>query len=88
MDISANGVSVLSADKTSVASYSRANGTSFASPIVAGVMGLEASCGFKGPAVYNHIYDSADDLGVAGNDTSFGSGRLDAYGASTRHAGC
>jgi len=58
-------------------------GTSFASPIVAGVAAL---CLAVNPSLTNAelvalLEDSADDLGAPGYDTAFGWGRVNAYRA-------
>ncbi len=63
--------------------YGAWRGTSFASPIVAGVAALVAS---ENPSLSNTqivsiLEQSADDLGPAGYDTSFGYGRVNAYRA-------
>jgi subtilisin family serine protease len=60
------------------------SGTSFASPLVAGAMGLmyAASSYALTPAEYKAaLYASCEDLGDAGKDDVFGHGRLDAYAA-------
>lgn len=61
------------------------NGTSMASPHVAGVAALVIAKGTATtPAdVRLALESTADDLGVAGRDTTFGSGIVDAYGAVT-----
>ncbi len=63
-----------------------ASGTSFASPLVAGVLGLmySGSSFSLTPAEYRTaLYATCVDLGAAGKDTTFGWGRLDALDAVT-----
>jgi hypothetical protein len=65
--------------------YGPWRGTSFASPIVAGVAALVAS---ENPALSNTqivslLEQSADDLGLPGWDPSFGYGRINAFSAVT-----
>ena len=56
------------------------NGTSFSSPIVAGVVGLMMSANPKlsGAQVESLLYGSATDLGAAGRDPVYGHGLVDA----------
>jgi hypothetical protein len=63
--------------------YRYASGTSFSSPITAGVVGLIMSANPElAPAeVGNLLETSADDLGAEGYDSSFGFGRVNAYEA-------
>jgi len=61
-----------------------ASGTSFASPCVAGVLGLmyDASQFTLTPAEYRAaLYSTCEDLGAAGKDETFGWGRVDAHAA-------
>jgi len=61
-----------------------ASGTSFASPCVAGVLGLMYdACGYTlTPAEYRAaLYSTCEDLGAAGKDDTFGWGRIDAHAA-------
>ncbi len=81
IDISAPGVNVMT---TAVgARYGNASGTSFSSPIVAGVAALVLSIkpSLSGAQVRTLLEQSADDLGPAGWDTSYGYGRVNAYKA-------
>jgi thermitase len=79
--LSAPGTNILStADR---GGYNFWSGTSFASPIVAGVAAL---CLAENPALGNAallsiLLDTADDIGTPGFDTSFGYGRINAYRA-------
>jgi len=94
LDFVAPGVDILSlrAGGTSFGSssvvdpaYSRASGTSFSSPIVAGVVALIRS---KFPLltfdqIYGRLRNSAVDLGAVGFDNFYGYGLVDALGALT-----
>lgn len=59
------------------------DGTSFASPIVAGVAGLMLSLdpSLTPSQITRHLNYNADDLGSSGYDTTFGFGRVDALNA-------
>jgi subtilisin family serine protease len=60
--------------------YMYAGGTSFSAPIVAGVAALVLSVNpnLTGPQVQDILKQSADDLGTAGWDIYYGSGRVNA----------
>jgi thermitase len=82
------GTDVLTTDRTGTAGYSpsdyvNASGTSFASPYCAGVAALVISHtpSLNANAVEAVLGATAKDLGVAGWDTSFGWGLLDARAA-------
>ena len=93
LDFMAPGVDILSlrASGTNFGSdsgnpnYSRASGTSMASPIAAGVAALLKS--WQPTLTYNDIYNrlkkSAVDLGAAGFDIYYGYGLVNAYKAIT-----
>ena len=78
VDVSAPGVSVYTT--TVGGGYSSASGTSFSSPVVAGAAALMLSANSKlTPADVDRILKStALDLGTAGFDQYFGTGRIDA----------
>jgi subtilisin family serine protease len=64
--------------------YMWMQGTSMAAPQVTGTAGVVASVtGLRGSALRTRILSNTDDLGAAGYDTSFGSGRLNTYRAVT-----
>jgi serine protease len=64
--------------------YAYFQGTSMAAPQVTGTAGIVASkTGLTGAALRARLESSADDLGTAGYDTSFGNGRLNSYRAVT-----
>jgi subtilisin family serine protease len=66
-----------------VPAYGSGSGTSFSTPIAAGIAGLVFSAN---PSLTNYqvegiIEDTADDLGAPGWDQNYGWGRVNAYGA-------
>lgn len=63
--------------------YRSVSGTSFSAPITAGVAALVFSVnpGLSGGQVQDVLKQTADDLGGAGYDTSYGHGRVNAYRA-------
>jgi len=62
--------------------YQYFQGTSMATPHAAGLAALLISKGVTGPAsIQNVMQTTADDLGPAGYDTTFGWGRIDAAAA-------
>ncbi len=69
--------------------YASMNGTSMASPVIAGVVALvrSANPGLSAAEVKNILYSTTADLGASGRDDSFGYGRVDAYAAVTAAAG-
>lgn len=81
VDISAPGENVLSLQGPS--SYAYWNGTSFSSPITAGVVALmiSANPGLSNQAVVDLLLRNADDIGSAGYDVYYGNGRVNAYRA-------
>ncbi|UCC78695.1 MAG: S8 family serine peptidase [Candidatus Zixiibacteriota bacterium] len=80
-DIAAPGVSVRSSYPGG--GYVYMSGTSMATPHVAGVIALirEANPNLSVDQIKQIIYDSAYDLGPAGEDNSYGWGMIDAYEA-------
>jgi hypothetical protein len=64
-------------------------GTSFASPITAGVVALMMSAGptLSGAQIESLLYSTATDLGAAGRDPYYGYGRVDAAAAVRAVAG-
>jgi hypothetical protein len=69
--------------------YAAWSGTSFSSPIVAGVAALIASANpaLSNAQIVNVLKASADDLGATGFDTSYGYGRVNASRAVLSAAG-
>lgn len=64
-------------------SYGRVSGTSFSSPITAGVAALVWSVNpeFRPATIQNLLMDTAVDLGKSGRDKEYGAGRVDAAAA-------
>ena len=69
--------------------YVSTGGTSYSSPIVAGVAALvmSANPSLSGAQVQNVLKESADDLGALGWDSTYGSGRVNAARAVSMAAG-
>ncbi len=65
--------------------YGNGSGTSYASPIAAGVGGLifSANPALSPDDVQDVLYRSADDLGAAGFDIYYGHGRVNSFKAAT-----
>ncbi|MGH9722028.1 MAG: S8 family serine peptidase [Bryobacteraceae bacterium] len=81
IDLSAPGASIFTT--MNGGGYGYWNGTSFASPLTAGIAALALS---KNPALgaaalVSLLQQNSDDLGSAGFDSSFGWGRVNAYRA-------
>ncbi len=83
VDIAAPGTNIWTT--TRGGSYQRWQGTSFASPVVAGVVGLmKAANPLLGAADLEKIlFSTAADLGAAGWDSYYGNGRVNASAAVT-----
>lgn len=79
--LSAPGTSIVTTDNTG--SYSTWQGTSFSSPLTAGVAALVMSArpDLSGAQVQSLLYSTAVDLGAAGLDPVFGYGRVNAGAA-------
>jgi subtilisin family serine protease len=64
--------------------YAWLQGTSMAAPQVTGTAAIVASVtGLRGASLRSRLLSAGDDLGAAGYDTKFGSGRLNSYRAVT-----
>ena len=77
LDISAPGSGIVSTFNSSDTAYSTMNGTSMATPHVAGALALALGCAPAGTTkaqVVNALYSTAEDLGAAGWDSSYGHG--------------
>jgi thermitase len=81
IDIAAPGVGIWTT--TNGGGYGAVNGTSFSSPITAGVVALmlSANPSLKADQIDSLLMKSVVDLGAAGRDDYFGAGRIDAYKA-------
>jgi hypothetical protein len=81
IDIVAPGASIYSTTFSS--GYTYASGTSFASPIAAGVAALMwmAEPSLSIDDLETSLFLTCDDLGGAGNDSVYGFGRVNAYAA-------
>ena len=81
IDLAAPGVGIWTTVKGG--GYGAVNGTSFASPITAGVVALmiSANPAIKAEQIDSILLSTADDLGTAGRDNYFGAGRINAYRA-------
>lgn len=79
--VSAPGAGIYTS--TSGGGYGSVSGTSFASPITAGVLALmmAARPSLSSGTVESLLYRTAQDLGAAGRDPSFGYGRVNAAAA-------
>ncbi len=83
-NVSAPGANVRSSVASSDVAYANFNGTSMASPHVAGCMALLLSMdpSLDQPAMMNLLQSTAVDLGAAGFDYDYGHGRIDCYEAA------
>ncbi len=82
-DVTAPGVDIRSTDYGSDTSYSTKSGTSMAAPHVAGACALilDADDTLTHAQVKQLLEDTAIDLGDAGKDNTYGSGRIDVLAA-------
>jgi len=81
VDLTAPGVNIFSAWLGN--SYKTASGTSMSTPMVSSTVALVkyAHPSYSVTQVENALFKTAKDLGKTGKDTSYGYGRVDAYGA-------
>ena len=82
--VAAPGVDILSTQRSQDGGgYITDSGTSFASPLVAGLSALlwSAAPSLSSGTVFSILEQSADDLGPPGFDTSYGFGRVNAFRA-------
>ncbi|HEX2045540.1 MAG TPA: S8 family serine peptidase, partial [Gaiellaceae bacterium] len=82
-DLVAPGVGITSAQTGTTNGYVSFNGTSMATPFVAGValLALDANRALTSADVKAKLTSTAIDWGRAGGDGEYGAGRLDAYAA-------
>jgi hypothetical protein len=87
IDLSAPGAVILTTMQGG--GYGSGSGTSFSAPVVAGAAALVISANptLPGTQVQNILKQTADDLGSAGWDTSYGAGRLNVGSAVLLAAG-
>ncbi|MBU6413781.1 MAG: S8 family serine peptidase [Planctomycetes bacterium] len=78
IDVAAPGSSIFSTYRGSSTATATLSGTSMACPAAAGVLGLIRSVNTSMTAVQarNFLFNNVDDLGTAGEDTTFGLGRV------------
>lgn len=84
-EVSAPGVGVRSSYGSGDNSYSSLDGTSMASPHVAGAVALLKSAfpNLTGHQIKMALYQTARDLGAAGEDNNYGRGLIDVFAAYT-----
>ena len=82
-EASAPGVNVRSATRSSNTAYTQLSGTSMAAPHVAGAVALlkQAAPTLTGKQILLALYNTAKDLGTAGEDNTYGKGLIDVYAA-------
>ena len=85
-DIAAPGVNMYGADAKGDDSYSADSGTSFAAPVVSGVLALmfAADPGLTRQEATDLLYETASDIGDEGRDDEFGNGLVNAEAAVSR----
>jgi len=83
VDLAAPGVNVYTTSSESNSTYANASGTSFATPLTAGLVALVWSYdpSLTPNEVEAKLKDGCDDLGSTGVDNTFGHGRIDVHGA-------
>lgn len=81
VDVAAPGAGIYTT--TRGGGYSPWNGTSFSSPLTAGILAQMMAANPQLPAsdVQQLLYTTAVDLGAVGSDVEFGKGRVDAFSA-------
>jgi thermitase len=80
LDVVAPGVQIWSTNRYPI-NYASEDGTSFASPMVAGIGALLMSMGANSVLAGLIIRETAKDLGLPGYDLTYGFGRVDALAA-------
>ncbi|HSU57023.1 MAG TPA: S8 family serine peptidase, partial [Candidatus Dormibacteraeota bacterium] len=87
--LAAPGDNIWTTDRDLTNPYGSWRGTSFASPVVAGVAGLVAAANpfLSNSQIVSLLETNADDVGSAGYDTTFGFGRVNAFRAIAAASG-
>ncbi|NOG53262.1 MAG: S8 family serine peptidase [Planctomycetes bacterium] len=85
VDLVAPGVSVYTTNSSSNSSYTSVNGTSFSTPLTAGLAALIWSYdpSLTPDEVEAALKSGCDDLGSGGVDNTYGYGRINVYGSLT-----
>jgi subtilisin family serine protease len=85
LTLTAPGVSIWTTQNDLSNPYGAWSGTSFASPIVAGIATLlvSANPSLSNSQIVAQLEQTADDLGAPGYDTTFGYGRVNAFRAAS-----
>jgi len=83
VDLTAPGVNVYTTSSESNSTYANASGTSFATPLTAGLVALVWSYdpNLTPNEVETKLKQGCDDLGATGIDDTYGYGRIDVHGA-------
>jgi PKD repeat protein len=89
VDLTAPGVSVYTTDADNNSDYRAVSGTSFATPLTAGLVALIWSHdpGLSPDDVETILKQGCDDLGSTGVDNTYGYGRINVYGALSQGGG-
>ncbi len=83
VDLFAPGTGILTTTRNTTSSYGTADGTSFACPLAAGLLGLifSADPSLTPQEAEDILRAGCDDIGAAGEDSIFGFGRIDVEGS-------
>lgn len=89
VDVAAPGIDIYVPTYTSDSSYGKGVGTSFSSPIIAGVVAqmLAVNPALTSKTVDSILKSTAVDLGTSGEDIYYGAGRVNALAAVTKARG-
>jgi len=81
VDVTTPGVSIYTTSSESNSTYAYASGTSFSTPLTAGLVALiwSHNPSLTPNEVENFLKQGCDDLGSSGVDNTFGYGRVDVY---------
>ena len=83
VDVTAPGTSIHTTDSGHNSDYASVSGTSFSTPLTAGLIALiwSADPTLTPDEVEQRLKDGCDDLGSGGVDNTYGYGRVDVYGS-------